>query len=107
MDYIEARKKIQTQKPKDHFMVFEMAYNCKIILPYKDALAFMASMVNAEKLQDGYSEPHRIVPVERDTLRSFLMSSEEYEQWKIAGLLNLTPDEVKEAAKAAATAASP
>lgn len=100
MNYAEALKEVRSKKPKDNFMVIEMSYNCKLLLPYRDGLSLMSALTNAEKLNDGYGEPHRIVPVERDTIKSHMLSAEEYEVFKLAALLNVTPEEVKEFAKA-------
>ena len=101
MDYLTAVKQIQTKKPKDNFMLIEMYYDNKIILPYKDGLAFLAALNNAEKLTEEYNKPHRIIPINREAVRTSILSNEEYENYKIAALLNISLDEVKEAALAA------
>lgn len=96
MDYLQAIKAVQTKKPKENFLVIEFGYDCKIVLPYKDGMAFMTSFTNAEQLSEKYNEPHRIVGFKRDLLTIRIMSGEEYEQYKIAALLNISIDEVKE-----------
>ena len=102
MKYEEALKLVQTKKPKDNYMLIEMAYDKKLLLPYKDALLFLSSLANAEQLNERYQEPHRIIGLERDSIHSRIFSHEEYERYKIAALLNITPDEVKEHMKEAA-----
>jgi hypothetical protein len=102
MNYAEAAKIVKAEKPKDNFMILEFAYNAKFIVPHKEGVAIIAAMVNAEKLQDGYGDPKRIVEIERDYLSTRWMSYAEYQRYKIAGLLNITPDEVKEMMEAEA-----
>ena len=95
MTYQEALKKIQTSKPKDNFMVIEASYNNKIILPYKDGVVFLTTLNNAESLVESYGDPTRINYFSRDAITSRVMSSQEYEQIKIANLLNISVDDVK------------
>jgi len=102
MKYEEALKLVQTKKPKDNYMLIELSYDRKLIIPYKDAITLLSSLANAEQLNEHYNEPHRIVGLERDSFHSRIFSHEEYERYKIAALLNITPDEVKEHMKQAA-----
>ena len=102
MKYEEALKLVQTKKPKDNYMLIEMAYDRKLLLPYKDAITLLSSLANAEQLNERYNEPHRIIGLERDSINTRIFSHEEYERYKIAALLNITPDEVKEHMKEAA-----
>ena len=102
MDYLEAVKKVQAKKPKDNYLVIEISYDSNLILPYKEGIVFLTSLVNAEQLRTPYGEKHRIVPIERTAIKSYIMSAEEYEQYKIAALLDLTMDEVKEIARKSA-----
>jgi hypothetical protein len=69
--------------------------------PHKDGIAIIAALANAERLSDSYSNPKRITEVERDLVTTKLMSNSEYERYKIAGLLQISPDEVKEMMEAA------
>ena len=96
MEYAEALKEVQAKKPKENFMVITLGYDNKLVFPYKDGLAFMASLASVEKLSEPYSAPHRITEFDRGAVTAHLMSAEEYERFKIAALLNVTPDEVKQ-----------
>lgn len=98
MEYAAALKKVQAKKPKENFMVIKLSYNVNLILPYKDGVAFMTSMVNAEKFNDTYGEKIRISGFDRNDFTATVMSCEEYEQIKIANLLGVTITEVQEAA---------
>ena len=95
MKYQDAVKKIQTNKPKDNFMVIETSYNNKIILPYKDGVVFLTALNNAETLVESYGDKTRINGFGRDSIVSRIMSYEEYEQIKVANLLNISVDDVK------------
>lgn len=96
MDYAEALKKVQSNKTKENFMLINISYSKDLILPYKDGIQLMASLTNAEQLLTPYQQQHRIAGLERDAVTSRVFSHEEYEQYKIAALLNVTIDEVKE-----------
>jgi len=97
VDYAEAVKKVWAEKPKDNYMVIEFGYDCKFVLPHKYGVALIESMTNAERIADSYHDPKRISELPRDAVKSTLMSHQEYERFKIAALLNLAPEEVKEA----------
>lgn len=96
MEYLEAVKKVQTTKPKDNFMVIKLDYETQLILPHKDGVAFMAALASAEQFNTHYSKPHSICELDRDKLTVTTMSCVEYERYKIATLLGVTVDEVKQ-----------
>lgn len=96
MEYAEAVKKVHSIKPRENYMVIEMYYDNKIILPYKDGLSFMASLANAESLKTPYNEPHTIGEFGENIIKTTVMSGETYIKYKIAALLNLTLDQLRE-----------
>lgn len=93
--YPDALKKVQARKPKDNYMVIQVSYDTKVVLPYKDGLVFMTAFVNAEQLSEHYDSPHRITPLNRGSLTSTVMSAQEYERYKIAALLNISVSDVE------------
>lgn len=97
MDYKEALKKVQVKREKEPFLLFQIAYDCKLVLPHKDGITFLNAMSQAEQLFDPYNEQHYIGEVKRDRFQVSPMSREEYERYKIAKLLGLTLSEVREA----------
>lgn len=97
MNYEEARKKVQADKPKENFMLVELSYDKKIILPYKDGVLFMSALATAEVLSEKYNERVKIGEFERNSIRSELMSYSEYARYKIAALLNVDPKDLKQA----------
>lgn len=99
--YTEA-KKIVSIKPKENYMVIDIYYNHKIILPYKDGLAMLAALANAEAVNEEYNKPMIISGFNREHLKTSIMSGEDYGYHKMAALLNITLDEIKEYEKLAA-----
>ena len=95
MEYLEAVKKVQAKKLKENYLVIQLSYNNKIVLPHKEGIMFLTSLGNAEKFKEDYNEPHRITSLDRSDITSTLMSGEEYEQYKIAALLNVSIEDVK------------
>lgn len=93
--YQEALKKIKAEKPPENYMVVQLSYDTKLVLPHKAGLALLSSMENAEVLKDSYSDRCKIIPLERDSLSSQFLSTKEYQQIKIANLLNVTLGEVQ------------
>lgn len=102
MDYKEALKKVSERKSSDNFIIIELDYSKKLILPYKDGIVFLSTLANAEQLNDRYNTPKSISSLENDAIKVTIMSAAEYEQIKIAALLNVTVDEVKQFALEAA-----
>ena len=89
----EALKKVQATK--ENYMTFELSYDKKIILPYKDGIAFLVALSKAEQLKEPYGgEQHRITEFNRDTISARLLSHDEYIRIKIAALLGVKPEEV-------------
>lgn len=99
MNYAEALKKAQSIKTSDCYWVIELSYDNKIVLPHKAGVGFIDSLAQAEVLKDRYSEQHGIAPVDRSAIAIRQMSRIEYEQYKIAGLLLLTIEEVRNMAE--------
>lgn len=96
MDIKEAIKTVQAKKSKENFLVIEFNYDKKLVLPHKDGVAFLAALAQAEQLKEPYNEPHSISGVERDIYRTFALSHEEYEQYKVASLLGISISDVRE-----------
>ena len=97
MDYAEALKKVSAIKPKENYMLIQLAYDVKLILPYKDGVAFMSALNNAEQMKEPYNEQHRITEFDRASITAVVMSNAEYIRFKIAALLGVKPEEVKTA----------
>lgn len=95
MDYQEALKKVQSTKAKDVFMRIELDYNISLVLSHKDGITLLNALANAEQITDRYGEKPRISGLDKDKIKVYLLSREDYDRIKIAQLLNLTLDDVK------------
>lgn len=93
--YQEAVKELKAKKPTENYMIFILSYDTKIILPHKAALTFISALENAELVKDVYSDKCRITSLDKDAISSFFLSGEEYQQIKIANLLNVGLDDIK------------
>jgi len=94
MDYKTAIKQVNTAKIKDNFMIINLSYDSKLILPYKDGLSFLSSLVNAESFSESYQKPHQIIPFQKSSIDFRIMSSEEYIRYKVAHLLGISVENV-------------
>lgn len=95
MDYKEALKKVQAAKARGVYMIIQLDWNKKLVLPHQDGIALLTALANAEQLVSKHGEKPRIAGIEQDAFNTTLMSREDYERYKIAALLNLSIDDVK------------
>lgn len=97
MDYPEALKKVRAEKTKENFVLVEIEtdYRNRLVLTNKDAVALLAALSNAEQLHKPFSEPHRIIPLGSDSVKTYALSHADYEDYKVAALLGVTVDELK------------
>ena len=102
MEYVDAAKKVKAMKPRENFLVVQINYDKKVVLPYKEGIAFMSALANAEQLKEPYKEPPSITGVDPECFRSWVLSGSDYEDYKIAALLQVPLETVKEYAKQAA-----
>lgn len=96
MEFKEALKLVQSKKIKENFLLIEMYYDRKILLPYKEGMAFIASLANAEQYKDTYGKPRCIIELDKECFKVTPLSALEYEQIKIATLLNVSVEDVQE-----------
>ncbi len=99
MKYEDAAKQVRGVKPPENFLLVRLSYDNHLLLPHSDGLALIAALGRAEKLIDRYSEPKRIVPLDREAISMVTFSRRDYERYKIAALLNCTPEQVAEFAE--------
>ena len=95
-DYQAAVKKLQAIKPKDNYLICNISWNLKMVLPYKAGMALMEALGQAEKLVEEYGKPPSIQPFDRDQVGITIFSAKEYEQIRIAQLLKVPLDTVRE-----------
>lgn len=98
MPYAEALKKVkEANKNKgSNLMLIEFQWAFKVVLPYADGLAFMDSLKNAELIDSTHDdEKIRIMAFPRDKVTITVMSQEEYDQIKMAELLQVKLSDIK------------
>jgi hypothetical protein len=96
MEFKEALKKVQSKKPKENYLVVRLNYETRLIIPYKDGLALVSALNNAELLNESYGKPKRITEFDKESIVMQVLSASEYDRIKISALLNMNPDELKE-----------
>lgn len=95
LNYDEALKKIRSKKTKDNLMVIKLSWDKRIILPFAAGVAFLATLQNAEILEEPYNKSPVIKGPDKDNFESSVMSFDYYEDIKVASLLNVTLEEVQ------------
>ena len=94
--YLKALKKAQSTDLRENYMLIKLSYDCTVCVPYKDGVTFMAALEKAENYHDRYSEPKRIGEFNKDHIETRVLSAAEYLRIKIAGLLNVKPEDLKQ-----------
>lgn len=87
--YTKAKEDVAKQKVKDNFIIMQVSYDQKLVIPYKEGMELISALSKAEVIHLPYTGPHRIKPVEQDTFEFNVMSHVEYEKYKMIALLGL------------------
>jgi hypothetical protein len=96
MEFKEALKKVQSSKVKENMIVVELSYDKKLVMPYSQGIALLSALENSEQLTENYSEKKKtITGLSPKEIKFTVMSRNEYEQIKIAMLLNVSLEDVK------------
>ena len=93
--YKAAAKRVNATKPSENFMVVQLSYSTKLVLSHKAGLALMTALENTELFKESYSDKCRIIPIERDAISTQFMSLQEYQQIKIANILNVPLSDIQ------------
>lgn len=97
MDYQQALKQIQATKKeaKPPYLLISFGYERNFVFSYKEGLAFLAAMENAEQLVESYSKPSNIGELTTSIdIRPFTQS--EYMAYKLSNLLQITLQEARD-----------
>ena len=91
-DIEEATKKVRSHKPKEGFITVQVSvdWNTRLILPHSEGVALMEALKNVEAYKLNGYEKSFIGPLETSVLTIAKMSAEEYEQRKVAMLLDVS-----------------
>lgn len=96
MDYLTAVKKVQTKKAKGNYLVISFDWSSRFILPYEAGIALLAALENAEQFNDHNNPAKGIKEIDRHAYTVSPLSGEEYQRCKIAALLQVSIEEIKE-----------
>lgn len=99
MTFEEAKKLVQAEKPKDNYMILPFGYDRRFVVPYKDGVAIINALANAEQYEKSYGSPTTIIPIEVDSFSPSILSKDDYQRIKMAMLLQVHPDDLKKTAK--------
>lgn len=94
-NYAEARKDVQARKPKSNYLLVDIAYDKKYILPYADGIKLLSALEKAEQYSKEYCKPARIHGI-KEHIECRIFSSMEYERVKLATLLQVDPESIHE-----------
>jgi hypothetical protein len=101
MNLEEATKKIRAEKPKENFLQIEISGS--FVVPIKDGQTILAALNQAESAPNYYND-YRIGELKKDSISTVIITPQEYERHKIAALMNVSVDDIREAQKEAAKA---
>jgi len=95
MDYAQALKIVDENKPISGYLSINFGYSLSVILPYKEGLALLDTLSNAEKIDD-YGSGSPVRPLTKDDVRVTIISRSDYRKRKMAALLNVTIDALEQ-----------
>lgn len=96
MDIQAAAKKVRASKPKENLMVIRINYDTSIVLGHAQGITLLSALENAEVLSEEYGKGKALKGLDKNQLTVSFLNRTEYEQIKIATLLNISFDEVKQ-----------
>jgi hypothetical protein len=92
--YKDALKKVSTKTKEEQYMLLDISYDRKFILPFKQAIAVMEALEGAMLFKEPYSGPPQLKPIEDDiSMRPF--SESELKNVKVAMLMKLPLNDIK------------
>jgi len=76
-----------------NYLVIELSYNMSVLLPYKDGIALLSSLENAEKItMPSYGEKNIIFDRTPLEIKSNIVSQYDYRRHKMNMLLGATDE---------------
>lgn len=91
--YEETLKSIPKTK-EEQFLMVDITYELKLILPFKKAMEFMASLEEALLYIPSYSKAPTLKPLEKE-MTFYAMSKDQINDIRVAKLLNITREEAE------------
>ena len=96
MDYQQALKQIQASKKeaKPPYLLISFGYDRNYVFSYKEGLAFLAVLEDAEQLEDSYNKPSNIGEL-TTSIQVRPLTNSEYMSYKISNLLQISLEEAR------------
>ena len=96
MDYAQALKQIQASKKeaKPPYLLVSFGYDRNYVFPYKEGLAFLAAMENAEELKETYNKPSNIGEL-TSSIQVSPFTQTEYMSYKLSNLLQISLEDAR------------
>lgn len=91
--YEETLKSIPKTK-EEQFLMVDITYELKLILPFKKAMEFLASLEEALLYIPSYSKAPTLKPLEKE-MTFYAMSKDQINDIRVAKLLNITREEAE------------
>ena len=96
MDYQQALKQIQASKKeaKPPYLLVSFGYDRNYVFSYKEGLAFLGALEDAEQLEESYSKPSNIGEL-TSSIQVRPFTNTEYMSYKISNLLQISLEEAR------------
>ena len=94
MTYEEAEAAANARTLPDNFMRISLNYHTYLMLPYKDAMNFIAALKNVEVYEEGYSKPPVVRTLGEKELSMSPMSPDVRHKILMAHLLQVPIDKL-------------
>lgn len=97
MDYAQALKQIQASKKeaKPPYLLVSFGYDRNYVFPYKEGLAFLAALENAEELKETYNKPSNIGEL-TSSIQVSPFAQTEYMAYKLSNLLQISLEDARQ-----------
>lgn len=97
MDYQQALKQIQASKKeaKPPYLLVSFGYDRNYVFSYKEGLAFLTALENAEQLEESYSKPSNIGEL-TSSIQVRPLTNTEYMSYKISNLLQISLQDARD-----------
>ena len=97
MDYQQALKQIQASKKeaKPPYLLVSFGYDRNYVFSYKEGLAFLGALEDAEQLEESYSKPSNIGELST-SIQVRPLTNTEYMSYKISNLLQISLQDARD-----------
>ena len=93
--FLAAKEVIRNHSKEQNYMTIAFSYGTELVLPYEAGLKLLNCLEHAEEFTGEYGN-RRITPLSSGAVKSSVLPRIEYENHKIAALLNVNYTEIAE-----------